>query len=125
MSGYRIVETIQRSDIQAIFEVGAEIALVGDASHTHGAPDFKPFHIELNLDITEEQIAMLRSRFNGTYIKLKSGLMFGGGRVDLEIYHYEQDLLELLHPNSQYDLRTNRAAFNHGAKRGMIPLNFR
>ncbi len=124
MSGYRVYETLQRRDIEALFDVGAFVALVGDASHTHGAADFKPFHLELNLGISDDQITLLRSRSNATYIKLKPGLMMGGGKVDLEVYHYEQDVLELLDGRSQYALRTGRAAYGHGAKLGMIPLDF-
>ncbi|WP_437510272.1 hypothetical protein [Sorangium sp. So ce1099] len=125
MSGYRVYETLQRSDIQALFDVGAYVALVGDGSHTHGASDFKAFHLELNLDISDEQIRMLQSRHNSTYIKLKPGLMLGGGKVDLEVYYYEQDVLQLLDSSSQFALRTGRAAFGHGEKIGMIPLNFK
>ena len=125
MSGYRVYETLQRSDIKALFDVGAYVALVGDASHTHGATDFKAFHIELNLDISDEQIVLLRSRYNPTYIKLKPGLMLGGGKVDLEVYHYEQDILELLDSSSQYALRTGRASYARGNTLGMIPLAFK
>ncbi|MFT3770407.1 MAG: hypothetical protein QM820_33690 [Minicystis sp.] len=124
MSGYRVYETLQRSDLEALFDVGAYVALVGDASHTHGRTDFKPFHLELNLGILAEQILLLQSRHNATYIKLKPGLMFGGGKVDLEVYHYEQDVLELLDSSSQFALRTGRAEFNHGKTVGMIPLQF-
>ncbi len=124
MSGYRVYETLQRSDIEALFDVGAYVALVGDASHTHGASDFKAFHLELNLGISDEQILMLQSRHNSTYIKLKPGLMMGGGKVDLEVYHYEQDVLALLDGRSQYALRTGRAQYGHGTTVGMIPLSF-
>lgn len=125
MSGYRVYETLQRCDIEALFDVGAYVALAGDASHTHGASDFKAFHVELNLDISAEQILLLRTRHNTTYIKLKPGLMFGGGKVDLEVYHYEQDVLELLDGRSQYALRTGRAAYAHGRTVGMISLGFK
>jgi hypothetical protein len=125
MSGYRVYETLQRSDLEALFDVGAYVALVGDASHTHGAADFKAFHIELNLDISDEQIQLLQARVNATYIKLKPGLMLGGGKVDLEVYHYEQDVLELLDGRSQYALRTGRAAYGRGSTLGMIPLDFK
>jgi hypothetical protein len=125
MSGYRVYETLQSSDIRALNDVGAYVALVGDASHTHGAADFKAFHLELNLHITDEQISMLRTRHNPTYIKLKPGLMLGGGKVDLEVYRYEQDIVELLDGRSQYALRTGKASFGHGAAPGMIPLDFK
>ncbi|EYF08719.1 hypothetical protein [Chondromyces apiculatus] len=125
MSGHRVWETLQRSDIEALFDVDASVALVGDASHTHGAPDFKAFHLELNLYISDEQIRLLQSRHNSTYIKLKPGLMLGGGKVDLEVYHYEQDILDLLDPRSQFALRTGRAAFKQGGTLGMIGLDLR
>jgi gamma-glutamylcyclotransferase (GGCT)/AIG2-like uncharacterized protein YtfP len=125
MSGYRVYETLQRSDLVALFDVGAYVALVGDASHTHGAADFKAFHLELNLFISHDQIAELRSHHNATYIKLKPGLMMGGGKVDLEVYSYEQDVLQLLDPRSQYALRTGRAQYQHGTTVGMIPLDFK
>lgn len=122
MSGYRVYETLQRSDLEALFDVGAYVALVGDASHSHGA---KAFHLELNLGISDEQIALLRTRHNATYIKLKPGLMLGGGKVDLEVYHYEQDIVDLLDGRSQYALRTGRAQFGRGRTVGMIPLDFK
>ncbi|AKT38087.1 hypothetical protein [Chondromyces crocatus] len=125
MSGHRVYETLQRSDIEALFDVGAYVALAGDASHTHGATDFKAFHLELNLGISDEQIRELQSRHNATYIKLKPGLMLGGGKVDLEVYHYEQDLLALLDSSSQYNLRTGRAAYDHGETLGMIDLKLK
>jgi gamma-glutamylcyclotransferase (GGCT)/AIG2-like uncharacterized protein YtfP len=125
MSGYRVYETLQRSDIQALWEVGAYVALVGDASHTHGASDFKAFHLELNLGIEDDQIKLLQSRHNSTYIKLKPGLMLGGGKVDLEVYHFDQDILEMLDSSSQYALRTGRSAYGHGSTVGMIPLGFK
>jgi hypothetical protein len=125
MSGHRVYETLQSSDVRALNDVGAHVGLVGDASHTHGAADFKAFHLELNLFISDDQIAMLRSRYNSTYIKLKPGLMLGGGKVDLEVYHYDQDVVELLDGRSQYALRTGKAAFGHGATMGMIGLDFK
>lgn len=125
MSGYRVYETLQRSDVEALLDVGAHVGLMGDASHTHGASDFKAFHLELNLGISDEQIRLLQSRYNSTYIKLKPGLMMGGGKVDLEVYHYDQDVLELFDSSSQYALRTGRAAFSHGTKGGMIDLKLK
>ncbi len=125
MSGYRVYETLQRSDIEALFEVGAYVALVGDASHTHGASDFKAFHLELNLGIENDQITLLQTRHNSTYIKLKPGLMLGGGKVDLEVYHYDQSVVEMLDSSSQYAIRTGRAAYGHGSTVGMIPLSFK
>jgi hypothetical protein len=125
MSGHRVYETLQASDVRALNDVGAHVGLVGDASHTHGAADFKAFHLELNLYISDDQILMLRTRYNTTYIKLKPGLMLGGGKVDLEVYYYEQDVVELLDGRSQYALRTGKASFGHGATPGMIGLDFK
>lgn len=121
MSGIRVYETLRRCDIDALFDVGAYVAIVGDASHTL---DVKAFHLELNLYIASDQITTLQSRYNTTYIKLKPGLMLGGGKVDLEVYSYDQDILQLLDPRSQYALRTGRAAYLRGGTIGMIPLEF-
>jgi hypothetical protein len=109
MAKITIYETFLKSDIDALLEVGARLAMGFDASHPATQ---KTVHLEITLQISSGQIGDLKTRSHATYIKLKGGLMHGEGVYKLEAHHFEQDIVDAS-PKS-FVIKQNRAIVKHG-----------
>ncbi len=109
MSKITVYETFLQSDIEALLDCSVRIVLGFDASHDAAT---KPVHLELNIHASHDQISMLRQRYNNTYIKLKGAFLHGEGSYKLEIFHFEQGIVDA--SPKRYEILKNRAIVRHG-----------
>jgi len=111
----RIYETFCVADVDALLDCGVPVAMQFDGSHPKAV---KAVHLELAVQVSDDQIHQLRVQYSPTFIKLKAHLQHGGGTYKFEVPYFEQAIVDQS-PKS-FQIKQNRAVVRHGGTGDMV-----